>query len=84
MSQTDEPQEHPAAAYYAPATAGPATTKDLTALGVLAFVTAAVATVFTGVVALVLRQGRPDPGRPAGWTPSTGAWASTTPPSRSR
>ena len=52
----DEPHEHdhPAAAYYAPATGAPATAKDLTALGVLAFVTAAIATVSTCVVALVL------------------------------
>ena len=46
--------DHPAAAYYAPATGAPAVTKDLTALGVLAFVTAAIATVCTCVVALVL------------------------------
>ncbi len=45
---------HPAAAYYAPVNAGPASAKDLTALGVLAFVTATVVTVCTVVVALVL------------------------------
>ena len=45
--------DHPAAAYYASAGA-PAITKDLAALGVLAFVTAAIATVCTCVVALVL------------------------------
>ena len=47
-------EHHPAATYYASATGAPAVTKDLTALGVLAFVTAAVATVCTCVVALVL------------------------------
>ncbi len=46
--------DHPAAAYYAPATGAPAVTKDLTALGVLAFVTAAIATFCICVVALVL------------------------------
>ena len=55
MSQ-DQSQEqpHPAAAYYAPASSAPTTAKDLSALGVLAFVTAAIATVCTCAVALVL------------------------------
>jgi TRAP-type C4-dicarboxylate transport system permease small subunit len=55
MSQ-DEPREHhhPAEAYYAPVAGAPATADDLSALGVLAFVTAAIATVCTCVVALVL------------------------------
>jgi TRAP-type C4-dicarboxylate transport system permease small subunit len=51
----DQPQEHhPAAAYYAPESVAPTTAKDLSALGVLAFVTAAIATFATSVVALVL------------------------------
>jgi TRAP-type C4-dicarboxylate transport system permease small subunit len=46
---------HPAAAYYAgPGHPGPEQPKDLTALGVTAFATAAVATLCTCVVALVI------------------------------
>jgi hypothetical protein len=52
---TDRTEPHPAAAYYYPVGAGaPAPARDLTALGVLAFVTAAVATACTCVAALVL------------------------------
>ena len=81
MSQDEH--DHPAAAYYASATGAPGIAKDLTALGVMAFVTAAIATVCTCVVALVLpRAARIRAG--GGWTRSTGAWASTTPPPRSR
>ncbi|HET6938816.1 MAG TPA: DUF4328 domain-containing protein [Nocardioides sp.] len=48
-------QQHPAAAYYvAPGQAPPGQPKDLTALGVLAFTSAAVATVSTSVAAVVL------------------------------
>ena len=54
MSDIESQGHHPAAAYYASANTAPASTKDLTALGVLAFVTAAIATVCTCVVALVL------------------------------
>ena len=70
----DEPQEHhhPAAAYYAPATGVAGRAKDLTALGVLAFVTAAIATVSTCVVALVLpRAARIR----AGWGPDAVDWS---------
>src|SRR4051812_2736248 len=52
---TDSQQPHPAAAYYdLPGQAPPAQAKDLTALGVLAFSAAAVATFFTCVAAVVL------------------------------
>jgi len=54
MSQPPETQPHPAAAYYEKAGGSPAQPKDLTALGVLAFVMAAVATLCTCVAALVL------------------------------
>ena len=48
-------QQHPAAAYYAaPGQAPPGPAKDLTALGVLAFTTAAAATLCTCVAAVVL------------------------------
>ncbi len=53
MSYTQE-QPHPAAAYYEGPTSGPAPARDLSALGVLAFVTAALATLCTCVSALVL------------------------------
>jgi heme/copper-type cytochrome/quinol oxidase subunit 2 len=54
MSLDESREHHPAAAYYAPGIGAPATAKDLSALGVLAFVTAGVATASTCVVALVL------------------------------
>src|SRR4051794_25767446 len=48
-------QQHPAAGFYAPpGQTPPGQAKDLTALGVLAFTTAAVATVCTCVAAVVL------------------------------
>ena len=57
VAVTITPEQHPAAAYYpGPDGASVRTPKDLTALGVTAFVTAAVATVATTAAALVLRR----------------------------
>jgi hypothetical protein len=55
MSQPQEqPPEHPAAAYYSTQAYAANQPKDLTALGILAFATSALATVFACVVASVL------------------------------
>ena len=54
VSETSKPAAHPAAAYYAAAAGAGPPTKDLTALGVTAFATAAVATLGTAAVALVI------------------------------
>jgi hypothetical protein len=51
---SEQQQPHPAATYYGEPPSGPTQGKDLTALGVLAFVTAALATLCTCVSALVL------------------------------
>jgi hypothetical protein len=54
MSQHHEPPQHPAAAYYPAPAYAPAPPKDLTAMGVLAFATATLATVFSAVNASVV------------------------------
>ena len=55
MSQHEQqPPEHPAAAYYPAPAHAPELPKDLTALGVIAFAAATLATVFTAVNASVV------------------------------
>ena len=55
MSQPQEqPPEHPAAVYYPAPAHALAAPKDLTAMGVIAFATATLATVFTAVTATVV------------------------------
>ena len=49
-----QPPEHPAAVYYPAPGYAPAPPKDLTAMGVVAFATATLATVFTAVTASVV------------------------------
>ena len=73
MSHDQEQPQHPAAAYYPPPAYAASPPKDLTAMGVIAFATATIATVFTAVTASVVgravRTGGENAESPASSTP---------------